>query len=97
MCSTIESTVRNLKNSHVEGSLHLQWQYNIPLKILLSLLSGLMHITRLSVDDCEYYLTVSSVAHSWCCVEINFITLQPKKPKYGLPTLLYGYKTSLLV
>ena len=67
------------------------------LKICLSLLSRLMYITSLSVDDCEYYSTVSSVAHRRCRTELNFVTLQLKKAKYGLPSLLYGYKTSLSV
>ena len=51
MIDNIESTIRNLENSQVEGLLHLQWHCDIPYKIRLSLLSGLMYITSLSVDD----------------------------------------------
>ena len=99
VCSTTESAVRNLENSensHVEGSLHLQWHCNMLLKIHLNLLSGLMYTTSLSVDDCEHYLTASSVAHRRCCTELNFVTLQLKKAclfYYVVIKQAFQYKT----
>ena len=60
-----------------------------------------MYITSLSVDDCEYYLAISFSSTQtvpWTVLYIikprNMTTLNTV---YGLPTLLYSYKTNLLV
>ena len=94
-------TVRNLEGSHVEGSLQLQWHCNMPQKICLSLLSGLMYITSLSVDDCEhnvanrYSFSHGSIQTGLCIIKLRNLTTS--NAQYGLPTLLYGYKTGLSV
>ena len=53
-----------------------------------------MYITSLSVDGCKYYLTVSTQMVLYI-IKLHNLTTQ--NAKYGLLTLLYGFKTSLLV
>ena len=56
-----------------------------------------MYITSLSVDGCEYYLTVNFSSPQTVLYIIELRNLTGQNIKYGLPTLLYGYKTSLSV
>ena len=65
----IDSSV-NSQKIHVEGLLHLRWHCDMPQNICLSIPSGLMYITSLSVDGCELYLTVKQLAY---CV-IQFLS-----------------------
>ena len=56
-----------------------------------------MYITSLSEDGCEYYLTVSFSSTQTVLYILKLHNFTTQKGKYGLPTLLYGYKTSFSV
>ena len=56
-----------------------------------------MYITSLSKDGCEYYLTVIFSSTQTGLYILNLHNFTTQKGQNGLPTLLYGYKTSLSV
>ena len=49
-----------------------------------------MHITSLSVDGCEYYLTVSFSSTLTVMYIIELCNLTTQNVNYGLSALLYG-------
>ena len=81
--------------------LHHKWHCNMVQKIRHSLLRRLLHITSLSVDSFEYYLTLSfSITVTVLYLNLNLknsATRRLKRAPNALPTLLYVYETSFWV
>ena len=44
---------KKLRNSCIKGLLYLQWHCDMPYKVCINVLSGLVYITSLSVDGCQ--------------------------------------------